>query len=120
MIVATVVAVTAVVVNGTDPDHNPAGTVIVGGTITAGELLERLTTAPPAGAGPGRSTQAAAGVPPLSAGGVDRDVLQRRRQHGELARGRDAVERGGDRHGRRGRDLAERDLEIAPAEARPS
>ena len=31
MIVATVVAVTAVVVTGTDADHEPAGMVIVGG-----------------------------------------------------------------------------------------
>src|SRR4051794_26004531 len=45
---------------------------MVAGTLTAGELLERLTTAPPAGAGPGRWTQAEAGEPPLSATGVAR------------------------------------------------
>src|SRR3954453_3864441 len=45
---------------------------MVAGTLTAGEVLERLTTAPPAGAGPCRSTQAMAGEPPLSATGVAR------------------------------------------------
>ena len=72
MIVATVVPVTAVVVSGTEADHTPSGTVIVAGTLTVGESLERLTTAPPAGAGPDRSTQAEPGVPPLTAIGAGR------------------------------------------------
>src|SRR4051812_7437505 len=70
VIVAAVVAVTAVVVTGIDADHAPAGTVKVEGTLAAGELLERLSTIPPAGAGPCRSTQAVTGVPPLTAAGV--------------------------------------------------
>ena len=101
--------------DGPGPD-TPRGRSSSAGRLTAGELLERLTTAPPAGAGPGRFNPGGGRGAAAERGRRGRDVLQRRRQHGELARGRDAVERGGDRHGRRGRDLPERDLEIAPAE----
>ena len=61
---------TAAVDIGTDTDHAAPGTVIVAETLTAGESLERLTTAPPTGAGPCRSTQAVSGEPPLTATGV--------------------------------------------------
>ena len=69
-IVAAVACVTAAVVTGIDADHEPAGTVKVAGTPTAGLSLDRLSTTPPAGAGPCRSTQAVAGEPPLTAAGV--------------------------------------------------
>jgi hypothetical protein len=76
VIVAVVIAVTLVVVNGMDPDQKSWGTAIVGGTTTAGELLERLTTAPPAGAGPCRFTDRPTREPPLTAGGeAEIDVI---------------------------------------------
>src|SRR5262245_52827022 len=70
VIVAAVACVTAEVVTGIDADHAPAGTVTVAGTLTAGLSLERLSSTPPAGAGPFRSIQAVAGEPPLTAAGV--------------------------------------------------
>jgi hypothetical protein len=76
VIVAVVTAVTLVVVNGVDPDQKSWGTVIVGGTTTAVELLERLTTAPPAGAGPCRFTDRPTSEPPLTPGGeAEIDVI---------------------------------------------
>src|SRR4051794_2337371 len=68
--VARVAPVTAVVVTGTDIENAPGGTVTVAGTLTAWESLARLTTTPPAGAGPCRFTQAVADAPPLTAAGV--------------------------------------------------
>ena len=53
-----------------DADQEPAGTVKVAGTLTAGESLERLRTIPPSGVGPCRFAQAIAWVPPLTAAGV--------------------------------------------------
>src|SRR5262245_8507581 len=67
VIVAAVACVTAEVVTGIDADHAPAGTVKVAGTLAAGLSLDRLSTTPPAGAGPFRSTQAVTGDPPLVA-----------------------------------------------------
>lgn len=43
----------------------PAGTVAVAGGLAAGELLERLTTAPPAGAAPVSITMADVATPPV-------------------------------------------------------
>jgi hypothetical protein len=76
VIVAAVTVLTLVVASGMDPDQKSWGTVIVGGTTTAGELLERLTTAPPAGAGPCRFTETPTWEPPLTAGGeAEMDVI---------------------------------------------
>ena len=55
----TVVAVKVAVVA-------PAATVTVGGTVAAGLLLVRVTTAPPTGAGPLRVTVPVEGLPPIT------------------------------------------------------
>src|SRR5205823_4178249 len=70
VIVAAVVCATAEVVTGIDADQEPAGTVKVAGTLTAGLSLDRLSTTPHAGTGPSRSTQAVGWAPPLTAAGV--------------------------------------------------
>ena len=69
VIVAGVACVTADVVTWTGIDHVPAGMMMVAGTLAAGELLERFTTSPPAGAGPWRFTKTSVGIPPLTAAG---------------------------------------------------
>jgi hypothetical protein len=48
--VAVVFVVTALVAIGNETEKSPGATVTVEGGLTAGELLERLTTAPPGGA----------------------------------------------------------------------
>src|SRR5262249_20215339 len=55
---------------GADAAQAPGGPLKAAGPLTAGESLERLSRAPPAGAGPSRSTQAVTGEPPLTATGV--------------------------------------------------
>src|SRR5215211_802456 len=58
-------ALTALVCMMNEPDLNPAGTVIVAGTLTWGELLVRLTTAPAEGARPFTVTNPVASAPPV-------------------------------------------------------
>ena len=50
VIVTGVLAVTSLVGIATEADELPADTLTVAGGLTAGELLDRLTTAPAAGA----------------------------------------------------------------------
>ena len=50
VIVTTVFAVTVLVGMGNETEKLPGATVAVAGGLAAGELLVRLTTAPPAGA----------------------------------------------------------------------
>jgi len=64
--VAAVGAATVLVGTGKKVEKEPAGTVTVAGGLTAGESLDRLTTAPPAGAWPLSITVALAGAPPLA------------------------------------------------------
>src|SRR5882672_1685460 len=73
VIVTSVVAVTPLVgiVNGAEKD--PAGTSTVAGGLAAGELLDRLTSAPPAGAWPFSMTLPPESVPPLCENGICTD-----------------------------------------------
>ena len=48
----------------------PAGTVTLAGTTAAGLLLESVTCAPPAGAGPFSLTVPAEGLPPVTLAGL--------------------------------------------------
>src|SRR5262249_40320382 len=52
----------------------PAGTSTVGGGVTAGELLDRLTSAPPGRASPFRNPMTPAVVPPVSVAVTDSDL----------------------------------------------
>jgi hypothetical protein len=70
VIVTTVSVVTVPAKNDTPPARFPAGTVTVAGGRAAGELLERLTTAPPAGARPFNSTVTPTCPPPLMMAGA--------------------------------------------------
>jgi len=63
--VAVVGVATVLVCSGKKVEKEPAGTVTVGGGVTAMELLDRLTTAPPAGAWPFSITVALDWAPPL-------------------------------------------------------
>ena len=69
VIVAGVACVTVDVVTCTGIDHVPAGMVTDAGTLAAGELLEKFTTSPPAGAGPWRFTKTSVEKPPATAAG---------------------------------------------------
>jgi len=69
-IVTGVLVVTLLVATVNGVEKLPAGTITVDGTLTAGELLERLTTAPPGGAWPFSMTIPPAGEPPLMLLGV--------------------------------------------------
>jgi hypothetical protein len=64
-----VVVLTGVVLSGTFAAVRFAGTFTDAGTVAAGFALERLTTAPPAGAGPVSVTVPVAGCPPVTAAG---------------------------------------------------
>jgi hypothetical protein len=71
VIVTWVDAATALVVTGKVALVDPAGTVILAGTVaTAGLLLERETTAPPLGAGPLSVTVPVEGFPPVTLVGL--------------------------------------------------
>src|SRR5439155_8239121 len=63
--VAVVGAVTALVWTLNETDASPAAAVTVAGTFTAGESLDRLTTAPPAGATPLSMTTPPTVAPPV-------------------------------------------------------
>jgi hypothetical protein len=67
--VAVVFAVTPLVGIGNDAEKLPGATVTEGGGLTSGELLERLTTAPPAGASPLSITMPCGCAPPLMVAG---------------------------------------------------
>ena len=62
-------AVTPLVGMGNDAEKLPGSTVTDAGGFTIGELLERLTTAPPAGADPLSSTMPCGCAPPLMVDG---------------------------------------------------
>src|SRR5712691_1257984 len=68
--VAVVFAVTLLVWSGNDTEKSPAFTNTVAGGVTAGELLESVTAAPPGGACPVSITIAPACAPPLMVLGV--------------------------------------------------
>lgn len=70
VIVAMVLVVTEFVGMENGAEELPAGTATVGGGLAAGELLERLTTAPPAEAWPFSCTIPPAWAPPLMVLGV--------------------------------------------------
>jgi hypothetical protein len=70
--VAVVSAVTALVWIVKEAEALPAATVTVAGTLTAGELLVKLTTAPPGGATPFSITTALVGAPPVIGEKIDR------------------------------------------------
>jgi hypothetical protein len=63
---ALVLASTALVCIVNGAPLKPAGTVIVAGTVTFGELLVRLTTAPAAGASPFSVTNPLPSAPPVT------------------------------------------------------
>ena len=65
VMVTSVFAATLDVGTVNEVEKLPAGTVTVDGGVTAGELLERLTVAPPAGAWPFSITIPPADAPPL-------------------------------------------------------
>jgi len=67
--VAVVFAITPLVGMGNDAEKLPGSTVTDAGGFTIGELLERLTTAPPAGADPLSSTMPCGCAPPLMVDG---------------------------------------------------
>src|SRR5262249_32482322 len=69
--VTGVVTGTAVVGAGRRRGGCPAGTSTVGGGVTEGELLDRLTSAPPGGASPFRNTIAPRLVPPVRTDGTE-------------------------------------------------
>jgi hypothetical protein len=73
VIVAVVLVVTALVGMEAEAEKSPGKTVTVEGGLAAGELLERLTTAPPAGAWPFSITITPASAPPLMVLGVKID-----------------------------------------------
>jgi hypothetical protein len=65
-VTATVVAAeTALVVTGNETEKSPGSTVTVAGGLTTGELVDKLTRAPPAGAWPFSITIPVAVAPPL-------------------------------------------------------
>src|SRR5919205_4310777 len=66
---AVVFAVTPFVGMGNEAEKLPASIVTVAGGVTSGELLERLTTAPPAGACPLSITMPCGCAPPLIVAG---------------------------------------------------
>jgi len=70
VIVTVVLAVTSLVAMANEAEGLPAGTVTVAGGRTAAELLDRLTTAPAAGACPLSMRIALCGTPPLVVDGV--------------------------------------------------
>ena len=59
-------AVTELVVTGNVTATASAGTVTLAGTVTEGELSERVTTSPPAGAMEFNSTDPCKAVPPVT------------------------------------------------------
>src|SRR6267143_407609 len=63
-------AATALVVTLKPAVVPPAGTVTLAGTTAAGLLLESVTCAPPAGAGPFSVTVPAEGLPPVTLAGL--------------------------------------------------
>jgi hypothetical protein len=67
--VAVVFAMTPLVGIGNDAEKLPGATVTDAGGLTNGELLERLTTAPPAGACPLNITMPCGCAPPLIVAG---------------------------------------------------
>ena len=67
--VAVVFAVTLLVGMTNEAEKLPGATVTDGGGLTNGELLERLTTAPPAGACPLSITMPCGCAPPLMLAG---------------------------------------------------
>ena len=73
VIVTGVLVVTLLVGMVKGAEKLPAGTVTVAGGLAAGELLERLTRAPPAGAWPFSITLPPDKAPPLMVDGMDRD-----------------------------------------------
>ena len=66
LIVAAIVPLTALVAIVNVALAEPAGTVALGGTVTAGSLPDNDTTAPPAGAAPVRITVPFTGFPPTT------------------------------------------------------
>src|SRR4051812_27855982 len=73
--VAVVFALTACVGSGNDTEKLPGSANPDGGGLTAGELLERVTAAPPAGASPLSITMAPGCAPPLIVLGlIDSDL----------------------------------------------
>ena len=62
-------AVTLLVGIGNETEKLPGATVTDGGGLTNGELLERVTTAPPAGASPLSITMPCGCAPPLIVAG---------------------------------------------------
>ena len=71
--VAALLCATALVVTLAPPAEAPAGIEIVEGTLATAELLDRFTTAPPAGARPFNSTVTLAfGEPPVMLSGAAR------------------------------------------------
>src|SRR5215204_7202381 len=69
MTVAVVFAVTPLVGMGNEAEKSPGATVTDAGGLTIGELLERLTIAPPAGACPFKITMPCGCAPPLMVAG---------------------------------------------------
>src|SRR5262245_17629 len=77
VIVAVVFAATAFVGRRNEAEKSPGATVTVAGGLTAGELLDRPTTAPPGGAWPCSITIAPAETPPLIAlGEIESDASE--------------------------------------------
>ena len=72
---AWVYAATGVVATAKVVVVAPAGIVTLAGIDAAGLLLARLTTTPPAGAGPLRATVASELLPPITAGGLSVTAL---------------------------------------------
>src|SRR5205807_1327410 len=65
VMVTTVLVVTALVGIRIETEASPAATVAVAGGLAAGELLDKLATAPPAGASPLSITMAPSATPPV-------------------------------------------------------